>query len=75
MKNFEHCEIFFRYYDGIASPSNVHIQKCGLNGGTDWHVEVPMQALVAFVARLVSDERIRRLEQASPLEIFGLEET
>jgi hypothetical protein len=36
-------------------------------------LDVPQAALIAFVAHLVAGERIAQLEQASPLEVLGLE--
>jgi hypothetical protein len=67
MHTFEKHGLTIFHNNSLHSTADVHLQKDRGAGFT-----APQQALVAFVAGLVAGERIGELEQASPLEVFGL---
>jgi hypothetical protein len=67
MHTFEKHGLTIFHNNSLHSTADVHLQK---DHGAGFRC--PQQALVAFVAELVAGERIGELEQASPLEVFGL---
>ena len=67
MHTFEKHGLTIFHNNDLRSTADVHLQRERGPGFT-----APQQALVAFVAELVAGERISELEQAEPLEVFGL---
>jgi hypothetical protein len=69
MHTFEKHGLTIFHNNDLRSTTDVHLQKERGAGFT-----APQQALVAFVAQLVTSARISELEQAEPLEVFGFRE-
>ncbi len=66
MRTFEHDGVTIFHGGSLRSYMSVTLQK----GST--RIDVPVQALVEFVASLVRDEKIRQLEQADAGQILGV---
>jgi uncharacterized protein with beta-barrel porin domain len=69
MHTFSHGPVTIFHNNSLRSTAEVSVQHDSQGA----RIDVPQAALIAFVAHLVAGERIAQLEQASPLEVLGLE--
>jgi hypothetical protein len=69
-----HHGITFIHHGDYAGKTEIILPKAAIKPAApgNVYVEVPFQALLEFVAEYVVQQRITKLEQAEPEEVFGL---